>query len=194
MTTEDKLKSFLDTSIEAAKKQSEKMISEYTAALDRIFKEHQADVSRKTALRLKTEKDRQNREKNKELAARQIAIKHEITKKEKALTDMIFAEVEDMLTDYMKTPEYKELLINQIKEAADFAAGEPMTIYIDPADEPLRTSLENAVEMEILLNPESFKGGTKIILTNKNILIDNSFEQKLEEAREGFTLGGKQRR
>lgn len=191
MTTDEKLKHFLDTSMEDAKNQSETMINEYTAALDKLFEEHKAETTRRMELRLKTEKERQSREKNKELALKQIAIRHEITDKSEELTNMIFVEVEDMLEKFMQTPDYEKLLIKQIKEALDFAGGEPMTIYIDPSDVSLQATLELATGAQIELNPASFKGGTRAIIHNRNILIDNSFEQKLEEARDGFTLTGK---
>lgn len=191
MTTEEKLQHFLETSMEDAKNQSEQMITEYTAALEKIFEEHKEETQRKSAFRIKTEKDRLIREKNKELALRQIAIKHEITDRTKRLTDMIFVEVENRLEKFMQTPAYEELLIRQIHEAADFAAGEPMTIYIDPSDETLLSYLESATGMQISISRYSFKGGTRIILRNRNVLIDNSFEKKLEEAKESFTLGRK---
>lgn len=191
MTTEEKLQHFLETSMEDAKNQSEQMITEYTAALEKLFEEHKEETQRKSALRIKTEKDRLIREKNKELALRQIAIKHEITDRTKRLADMIFVEVENRLEKFMQTPAYEELLIRQIHEAADFAAGEPMTIYIDPSDETLLGYLESATGMQISISRYSFKGGTRIILRSRNVLIDNSFEKKLEEARESFTLGRK---
>ena len=191
MTTDEKLKHFLETSMEDAKNQSETMINEYTAALDKLFEEHKAETTRRMELRLKTEKERQSREKNKELALKQIAIRHEITDKSEELTNMIFVEVEDMLEKFMQTPDYEKLLLKQIKEALDFAGGESMTIYIDPSDASLLAVLKLATGAQIELNPASFKGGTRAIIHSRNILIDNSFEQKLEEARDGFTLTGK---
>lgn len=191
MTTDEKLKHFLDTSMEDAKNQSEAMINEYTAALDKLFEEHKAETTRRMELRLKTEKERQSREKNKELALKQIAIRHQITEKSEELTNMIFTEVEDMLEKFMQTPDYEKLLIKQINEALDFAGGEPMTIYIDPSDTSLQSALELATGAQIKLSSDTFKGGTRAIISSRSILIDNSFEQKLQEARNGFTLAGK---
>lgn len=191
MTTDEKLKHFLDTSMEDAKNQSEAMINEYTAALDKLFEEHKAETTRRMELRLKTEKERQSREKNKELALKQIAIRHQITEKSEELTNMIFTEVETLLEKFMQTPDYEKLLIKQIKEALDFAGGEPMTIYIDPSDASLQSALELATGAQIKLSSDTFKGGTRAIINSRSILIDNSFEQKLQEARNGFTLAGK---
>lgn len=191
MTTDEKLRHFLETSMEDAKNQSEAMINEYTAALDKLFEEHKAETTRRMELRLKTEKERQIREKNKELALKQIAIRHQITDKAEELTNMIFIEVENMLESFMHTPDYEKLLIKQIKEALDFAGSESITIYIDPADAALLAALELATGTRIELSAASFKGGTRAIINSRNILIDNSFEQKLEEARDSFTLSGK---
>ena len=67
----------------------------------------------------------------------------------------------------------------------------PMTIYIDPSDASLQAALELATGAQIKLSSDTFKGGTRAIISSRSILIDNSFEQKLQEARNGFTLAGK---
>ena len=78
------------------------------------------------------------------------------------LRERLFAEVEQKLLEFKKTPAYRDMLFRQVKEALDFAAGDEMTVYLDPSD----THLANAITEEInitgfappLSQKESFQG------------------------------------
>ena len=188
MTTEEKLKHFLEASIESATNQSTKLIDDYTEALNKIFEDHKADMQRKTDLQLQLGRDSLEREINKELSREQIQIKREATKKQEDLKDMLFNEVEDLLEEYMATPAYQQLLIKQIKEAAAFAGEDEIVIYIDPADSSELYSLETATNTHLTVSETEFMGGTRAVIKSRNILIDNSFETQLKEAKEAFTF------
>ncbi len=188
MTTEEKLKHFLEASIESATNQSTQLIDDYTEALNKIFEDHKADMTRKTDLQIRLGKDSLEREMNKELSREQIRIKRETTKKQTELKDMLFNEVKDLLEEYMSTPEYQELLIRQIKEAAAFAGKDEIVIYIDPADSSELYSLETATHTHLTVSETGFMGGTRAVIKSRNILIDNSFETQLKEAKEAFTF------
>lgn len=188
MTTEEKLKHFLEASIENATTQSTKLIDDYTEALEKIFEDHKLDVQRKADLQLRLGKDSLEREINKELSREQIRIKRETSKKLEEWKDMLFHEVQDLLEEYMATPDYQQLLIRQIKEAAAFAGKDEIIIYIDPADSSEIYSLEAATHTHLTVSETSFMGGTRAIIKSRNLLIDNSFETQLKEAKEAFTF------
>jgi vacuolar-type H+-ATPase subunit E/Vma4 len=90
----------------------------------------------------------------------------------------------------MDTPAYNQLLIHQINAAKMFAKDQKITIYIDPADSSRRSSLEVATNTLLTVSEYSFIGGTRAIIADKNILIDNSFETKLAEAKVNFLFDG----
>ena len=85
-------------------------------------------------------------------------------------------------------------LAQQIKEARAFAdkfsTEEEITIYLDPADSGKQLQLQSITGVTLFISKYSFGGGTRAVLPNRNILIDNSFESKLEEARENFRFTG----
>ena len=54
------------------------------------------------------------REMNKKLALAQINLKRQVSKRQEELKDMLFVEVQDMLTDFMTSPAYPKLLEQQI--------------------------------------------------------------------------------
>lgn len=186
MTTEEKLQHFLDFCMEDARARSGKMLDEYTAALEKTFAEHQEDVKRRTSKRLEMESERIEREINKKLSLEQIGIKRELGKKQDELKDKLFVELRDKLAQYMETPEYTALLERQIQEAKKFAGKEFVTIYIDPADESKLSSLSFHNSTEVRVSEYSFAGGTRAVIPSRHILIDNSFETKLNEAKRDF--------
>lgn len=188
MTTEEKLKHFMDASIENATSKSTKMIDDYSNALNKIFEDHKTDSVRKADLQVKLGADSLEREKNKELSKEQIKIKKEMTKAQELRKEELFVEVKNLLEQFMSTRAYQNLLIKQIKEAKKFAKEEPITIYIDPADSAALTALQTATDCQLTVSEYSFLGGTRAIIHSKNILIDNSFETRLKEEKETFTF------
>ena len=186
MTTEEKLQHFLDFCMEDARNRSAKMLDEYTAALEQTCEEQQADARRRAEQQVELESERIEHETNKKLSLEQIGIKRELGHKQEELKDKIFVELKDVLEQYMETPEYTQLLEKQIRHAREFAGNEFFTIYIDPADETRlnRLALHNSADIRV--SEYSFGGGTRAVIPSRHILIDNSFQTKLEEARRDF--------
>ena len=182
MTTEEKLKYFEESSLEEARKQASAMIEEYKVNLDKVEKEHKATTLRQSDLQLKTESDNLKRNNNMALSKEQLQIKRKITQKQNELKEKLFVEVKQLLEDYMTTSAYQQLLIKQIKNIQKEAGSGKLILYIDPADSDKRSSLQVA--------EYSFMGGTRAVLQDRNILIDNSFASKLEKLKADFSFNG----
>jgi vacuolar-type H+-ATPase subunit E/Vma4 len=176
--------------MEEAREKSNHMVDEYTAALEKMFEEHQETRKRQEELEIKTETERIIRENNQRFSVEQIKIKQALGHKHTELKDKLFVEVRDMLARFSETPAYQSLLIKELKEAVAFARGEEITLYIDPSDAERVTSLQVEVGAPITVSSYPFLGGMRAVLPKRNILIDNSFETKLAEAKESFQLRG----
>ena len=72
MTTEEKLKHFLDTCMEDARTRSSRMLDEYTAALEKSFEEHQQDAKRRAQMQVRQETEKIERDFNKQLSLAQL--------------------------------------------------------------------------------------------------------------------------
>ncbi len=190
LTTEEKLQHFLNASIEDAQNRSQKMISDYKEALAKIADEHKAETLKKAELQIKVEEDKLQRNRNKEISKQVLHIKRKITKKQAELKDKLFVEVAHMLEEYMSTEDYTKLLVKEIKEAVDIAGESDVTIYIDPADSESLSKLEMMTGASLTISEYPFMGGTRAVIRDRNILIDNSFAKKLEEAKENFNFNG----
>lgn len=188
MTTEEKLKHFLDVTVENANAKSVETIEEYKQGLKKVFESHREDALRKQELQIKLSEENLRKEKNSEVSKQQIEIKKELGKKQEELKSLLFHEVENKLEEYMSTKEYRKYLIDHIIEAKKFAQDEEIQIYIDPADEEALESLEKATGTQISVSEYSFHGGIRAVIRSKNILIDQSFETRLNEAKDGFSF------
>lgn len=186
MTTEEKLQHFLNFCIEDARTRSGKMLDEYTAALEKTFAEHQEDARRRAQQQVALESERMEREINKKLSLEQIRTKRELGQKQEELKDKLFLELKSRLEEYMKTPQYINLLEKQIREAKELAGKEFITIYLDPADEDKINQLSQDHSADIRISEYPFLGGTRAVIPSRHILIDNSFQTKLEEAKHDF--------
>ena len=117
----------------------------------------------------------------------QIEIRRTLGMKQEELKDKLFVELRDMLANYLETQDYQKLLERQVKQAVEVAGNDQMIIYLDPVDEDKlnRLALHNG-NAELRISEYSFTGGTRAVIPARHILIDNSFQTKLEEAREKF--------
>ena len=190
MTTEEKLQHFTTYAMEEARHKSDVMIREYTDAMQKIFEEHQEKKRRQEELEIKTETDRLIRENNKQFSEEQIEIKRTLSKKQDELKEKLFVEVKQQLEDYMTTSAYQQLLIKQIKNIQKEAGSGKLILYIDPADSDKRSSLQVATGAPVTVSEYSFMGGTRAVLQERNILIDNSFASKLEKLKADFSFNG----
>ncbi|MCC8025043.1 MAG: V-type ATP synthase subunit E [Clostridium sp.] len=193
MTTEEKLKHFQDICMTDARERSGKMLDDYKNALETTYEEHVSDAKRRARMQLEAETEKLEREINKRLSIGQLDLKRELSRKQEGLKDKLFVELRDRLANFMETQEYQQLLERQVKAAKKFAGDEELVIYMDPSDGDKAQRLALHHNAVIKISEYSFTGGTRAVVPNKHILIDNSFETKIREARHEFKfdLGGK---
>ena len=120
----------------------------------------------------------------------QLELKRKQSKIQLTLKDKIFEEALDLLHEYMKTEAYEDFLVTCIQKALTFANGGHTLIYINPSDEEIKSSLEDATGVRLLTSNENFIGGVRTVIRDRNILIDNSFKTQLRNEYERFLFSG----
>ena len=193
MTTEEKLKHFQDICMEDARERSAKMLDDYMNALEKAYEEHTADARRRADMQVEAETEKLEREINKRLSIGQLDLKREFSRRQEELKDKLFVELKDKLANFMETQEYQRLLDHQVKAVKEFAGDDELIVYMDPSDVDKVQRIALHHNASIKISEYSFNGGTRAVIPGKHILIDNSFETKLNEARHAFKfdLGGK---
>ena len=187
MTTEEKLKHFQEICMTDAREKSAKILDDYAKTLDKAYEEHTEDARKRAKMQEEAETEKLGRERNKKLSIGQLDLRREVSRRQEELKDKLFVELRDMLANYLETQDYQKLLERQVQHAVEFAGTDQVIIYLDPVDEDKcnRLALHNG-NAELRISEYSFTGGTRAVIPARHILIDNSFQTKLEEAREKF--------
>ena len=190
MTIEEKLQHFYDSSVEEAYQEAAQMIEEHKKNLDEMLSEHKSSRRQSAEAEVKAEAENARREVNKALSAQQLMIKRNWTKKQNELKDRLFTEVQSLLEDFVKTPEYDSYLCRKIKEAQGFAGEDELHIYLTPSDSSRLETLSRKTGAALRLADEEFIGGIRAIIPGKNILIDNSFREAFLACKKEFKFDG----
>ena len=192
MTIEEKLNNFRNSCMTDARNRADKIIEDHKAAMEQAFEEHKKNETRRIKMHIKTETEKINRAGNKELALEHIKLRRIYGIEQSKLKEDLFAKLRERIVEFMKTDKYLSLIRKQIESAIEFSGDDTLQVYIDPNDIGLKEILEADYSKVIVISEYSFLGGTRAVIPEKNILIDNSFEKKLSEAMAEyqFDIGG----
>ena len=190
MTTEEKLQHFYKVSIESAKEEAAKAISQYRDSLEEELEKHKKAKKAASESQFKIESENAAREVNKALSSEHLHIKRRLSKKHQELEEKLFAEVEEMLRAFLSSPQYADWLEDKVKRALDAAQEDPLEIYLSPGDKDLAEEIEKRTGIRPQISQNSFLGGIRAVIPEKNILIDYTFNTLLEAEKENFNFDG----
>lgn len=188
MALENKIQHFKDVSIKQAEAQRDAVLEEYEKGLLQLLEIHKKEAIENAALREKMEFENLKRQSNKILLKESLEIKRTFSLRQKEMVEKIFIEVRDLLNEFRKTDDYQDLLLKQINDAYNISGSEEVVIYMDLEDASIIETLQQRSGKSLTLSKYSFGGGTRAVIPSKNILIENSFDSKVSEAKEKFKL------
>ena len=190
MTTEEKLQHFYEVSMDTAREEATKVLDEYKAALETEMERHKQEKQAASESQFKIDSDNAAREINKALSAEHLHIKRKLSKKQQKLKESIFAEVEELLDDFSKKPEYTDWLEDKIKQSLEIAEIDSVQIYLTAKDSAKAEELTKRTGITPLISETDFLGGIRAVIPEKNILIDNTFLTAFENEKERFNFDG----
>ncbi|MFR6333209.1 MAG: hypothetical protein ACLUOI_33520 [Eisenbergiella sp.] len=109
------------------------------------------------------------------LSTEQLQIKRTHSLKNMELKNQLFAEVEEKLLAFKKTPEYENWLCQKIDAALKFAQEQQVEFFLDSSDNDMLEPLAKKTGVSIRISAEHITGGIRAVLPERHILIDNSF-------------------
>ena len=142
MTNEEKITHIRTAAMEEARAEANAIVKQHEDALRSVFEQHQIEARRQSETRVRAESVTAKQQLNMAMSKAQLELKREMGKTQTELKTELFEEVQLKLLAFMRTEEYKEVLIRYIEKAAQFASGMAMTIYINPSDADKKTYLE----------------------------------------------------
>lgn len=190
MTTEEKLVHFQEDALLTARARSARELDAYSENLNTLYAEHVKNARQQAEAQLRLAKESLLREHNRQLSKKQLETRRNLTLTKDAITEELFARVDNMIKEYKKDASYLDALLKSIDEAKNTALNEELVIYIDKSDEALLSELAKRSGLSVRLAKDNIVGGIMAVIPQKNILIDLSFASRLKEAKENLQLGG----
>lgn len=187
MTQDEKLKLILDTVMEDANASNNTAVEEYKASLESIYEERINELKATQEARDKVNVEALVRTNNSKVSKRQIKLRRMQAVKQEEYRNTLFDAVIQKLMEYKKTPEYVTLLNSYVELALSYAGDEEVTIYIDRNDESHINEI-NSNNAKIVVCDVDIMGGIRAEIPAKNVLIDESFASKLQEAKHRFNI------
>ena len=181
MTIEEKMDHFRSLSLESASSKSAESLSSYKQSLDDDLELHKETASQLAEESKKALMNQVRANSKKKLSSEQMKIKKELTQKQSAIKIEVFDRVREKLLEYRKTNDYLVYLESEYSDV-------DITIYIDPNDSSLLDELKSKTGGNIEIYNKEFLGGTRTIVPEKNILIDNSFKTRLADQQDLFAI------
>ena len=177
MEINEKLEVFFGAAIGAANSQSESMLDEQKNIYQSAMEEHEQSCrdALKRSRRIFLEK--QKKEVNRRNAEQTMAWKKDYQALKEQKTEELFEMVKEKLLSYRRTDAYEAFLLAQIGKAKEFAQGEDLTVFISPSDQERQAVLEE-------IAADEFSGGMRAVIPAKNVLIDESFAERMKHAGE----------
>lgn len=188
MNIDDKLQHFRELAMNSAMLKKASLVDDYKTGLDIQFENYKKDAFEKFEVQKKTKLESIKRENSKDFAMQQQHIRRKLTHKHDELKELLFNEVSEMLNNFFKTEDYLNLLVQEIKSSIDIAPSEEITIFIDPLDNDKKEYLETQTGVTVTISDYSFGRGMRAVIPSKNILVDNSFNYKINELKTDYTI------
>lgn len=190
MNLQEKTLHLQEAAMTEARLEADAIVTQHRKALERVLEQHRMEALRQSETRIKAEEVTARQQLNMATTKAQVELKRELGKVQNELKAELFREVEALLHEYMKKPEYTELLVMYIQRAAAYADGAAMTIYINPTDADKKEYLEERTGMTLTVSKEDFAGGVRSVIREKNILIDHAFKGAIEREYQKFLFKG----
>ena len=190
MNLQEKTLHLQEAAMTEARLEADAIVTQHKNALQNVLEQHKKEALIQSETRIKAEMVTARQQLNMATSKAHVELKRELGKVQNDLKSELFCEVEQLLQEYMKKPEYTDLLISYIQKAAAYADGAAMTIYINETDADKKKYLEEYTGMALTSSKEDFIGGVRSVSRDKNILIDQAFKGALEREKQKFLFKG----
>lgn len=190
MNIKEKTEHFYNMAVDSATAQNTAMVEEYRLLLAKELEQHKKEAKRKADVYLKDEMEHLMREKNTAIALKTLEIRHLYKDRTTELTEDLFSKVKASLFEFMKTDAYVDMLRRKIREAKEFAKEYSVIVYLNASDADKVSLLSKEFDVAIEISQTEFWGGTRSMIPEKNVIMNESFLSKWEEAKKSFALKG----
>lgn len=187
MEINEKLDIFFRAAIDAANEQSGEMLKEQERVCEESLAEYRKIRQDERQARVRLLEEKVRKEVNRTVSERLLELKREYQGRQQDLRQELFERVDEKLFAFRQTEDYRALLVRRIKEVMTLADGGNVTVYIDASDAGLKDELEHRTGCPLTIGGESFGGGIRAVMREKNVLVDESFASRLSAEKEKYS-------
>lgn len=188
MKIREKMNIFYSSALEAANRQSNDEMHKFSISMEMLLDEFRKNKKEEMDLRYGVEAGKLKRDSNRKISEALTEQKRKLNQHQTEKKEALFQVVSSMLENYRQTGSYDAYLIAKIRMAKEFAGPEEIVIYIDPLDQGRKEYLEAESGCALAVSEREFGGGIRAVVRSKNVLIDESFQTKLNQEQEAYTF------
>lgn len=121
-----------------------------------------------------------------ELSSDSLQAKRNVLLSREELIDKVFSNVRNKLDEFMKTPEYGKMLAERVRSCAEKYPEDNVVVYVALKDEALCGQISTGGKYRTEPSETVEVGGAMVVLEDKGIALDYTFDTALSEQRESF--------
>ncbi len=184
---EEKLKSFSAIVLDEANKQKEQKLSALEKEKNRCIDEKETELLTDAYEDIQKSVMRSRRENSERVLKVETEMKKELIMLREKIIDNVFDEVQKKLSDFTDSAEYEKWLIDRTKAACDEVGAGSREVYVSKKDIKFKDILEKSIDgISVMCTDDDFIGGASVTNKDRNICVNYSMRDMLEEKRASF--------
>ena len=180
-TIEEKLKSFNQIILKEATSSRDDVLNRLNSDTTNKLSESKDAIDREINSLYEKELSKATQEKDSLISKAKIEARKALMSARNEIVASILNELTDRLGIYSKSPEYKNYLMSNIKEAFSVVPAGNFTVYVTPDDFSTYQALieQLSPNLTLLQGDPSMIGGCVLAAQMQGIFVDNSFKNKI---------------
>lgn len=182
MDYEQKFEIFSKTVLEEAVMKKQRILSQVREQISEAKNKIRGNIIKEAESRLRVASEKAEKNKNEIVSRVAMETKRIIVEKREELIEQMKLSIEKRLINFIDSKEYLDWILLQINDAKIQLNDKNVTVYVGINDEKLINAIiEKSEVKDVRVDEQITYGGCKTVSTAKKMLVDSTFENKLEE-------------
>lgn len=182
------LEKFSSSVLKDAQEQHDKILAEIEVYRKAEMEKAEVEAQQESSSMIQSEMSSIKNLQSRKLSLAELEGRRRLLKQREDLTEKIFGQTADKIRSYTSTPEYVQQLCSRVKSSSSSLPEGSLVIQVKPDDLSLADKLKEAcgrdATVEANINIEL--GGYILCNNDKGIVIDETFDLKLNSQRDWF--------
>ena len=189
-TTDEKVSKFLSAITSYAEEQKHSILDEVEAYKRNELDKAESEVLQGAYRLIQKETAEMRGNISREMSGREMDSRRALLTKRQKITDEVFSRAKEKLIAFTKSPGYAAYMEKSAGEIMKKLPGKDLVLYVKESDLSFRDALQKTLNQpcEVKADDSIEIGGLKGVSLERNLIADNSLDEKLHDRREWFAL------